>query len=102
MPRKEKENPENPLDNHRAIKQMMSTRGWKIFKEKIEDIGGDYMEKVLNIDLPPGKGFTKRDLHAYQCEVVKAICNIPDIIEEEANAYMAQQKAQEEGKKSNA
>ena len=92
LKKKPNEEPDSPHDRWAAIKQMMATRGWKIFKERVELVGSDYMEKVLNIDLPPGKGFTKRDLHAYQCEVVKAICNIPDIIEEEFNAFVAAKK----------
>ena len=88
---KPSEEPTGPHDRWAAIKQMMTTRGWKIFQEKIEAIGQDHLKEVLNVDLPPGKGYTKRDLHVHQCKVIDEVCLIPTIIEEEFNAFVASQ-----------
>ncbi len=85
------------VDNWQAMQQMMATRGWKIFQQKVEEIGSEYMAEALNIDLPPGKGHTKRDLRVHQCEVVKKICAIPEIIEEEFQAKVAADEANKGG-----
>ena len=82
----------NPLETLNAIKKMMDTLGWKIFQERVAAIGDKHMTELVNTDLPAGKGFTKRDLRAHQCAVVKEICSIPSDIQEEANAYTAAQK----------
>ncbi len=92
LKKKPKDDLDNAVDNHSAIKQMMGTRGWKLFKERVENIGQDYLKEVLNVDLPAGKGYTKRDLRGHQCKVIDDICNIPTIIEEEFNAFVAAKK----------
>ena len=94
---KPKKETDSLVDNWQAIQQMMATRGWKVFKEKVEEIGQEYMAEALDINLPPGKGHTKRDLRVHQCEVVKKICAIPDIIEEEFMAKVAADKANKGG-----
>jgi hypothetical protein len=81
----------SPIEVWNAVQETKKSRGWQFIMERYAKEGDQVLTELLDVNLSPGREYSKRDLKAFQMEALGKLAKVLEDMKLEAEHEIARQ-----------